>query len=108
MSEKYILVKLSDAKLLRQVLDEEVLNYDGPYAYVFSDLKHRLNSELKLLLDRIEQETGGDFVGIATQLKKMPICGACDFECQGHTCQSLVTNKFGRRLSRLIERANHE
>ena len=108
MSEKYILVKLSDAKLLKKILDEEVLSYDGPYAYVFGDLRYRLNKELKPLLDRIEQETGGDFVDIATRLKKTPICAACEHECQAHSCQSLVTNQLGRRLSRLIERANHE
>lgn len=106
MNEKYILVKLSDAKLLMQILDEEVLNYDGPYAHVFRDLKHRLKNETKPLLERIAQETGGDFIDIATQLKTPPICAACDFENQQHTCRSIGTQKLGRRLTRLIERAD--
>ncbi len=107
MNEKYILIKLSDAKLIKKILDEEVLSYTGPYAYVFSDIRYRINKELSPLLARIEQETGGDFVDISTQLKTLPMCSACIIEGQEHTCQSISAQRLGRRLLRLIKRAGN-
>ncbi|WP_150619352.1 hypothetical protein [Pandoraea horticolens] len=57
---------------------------------------------------RIESETGADIEDIVAQLKAIEPCGACVIESQQHNCVCWHANKLGRRLRRLIERANME
>lgn len=57
------------------------------------------------VLERLRTDTGGDLEEIASLLKKTEICPACLLESQERSCCSLETQKIGRRLSRLIERA---
>lgn len=59
-----------------------------------------------VLKDRLKGESGGDFEDISAQLKGIPICHACVVESQQSYCNSLTSNKLGRRLLRLINRAN--
>lgn len=88
MSERrYILMELSDAQRLAQAVP--VL---------------RRQPVLKTF-QRIMGETGGDFEEIANMLKALPICHACVVEGQHQYCNSLDANKLGRRLQRLIKRA---
>lgn len=58
------------------------------------------------LKQRLTKDTGGDFNDIVHRLKKLPTCMACDIEGQQHDCFSLVANKIGRRLKRLVTRAD--
>ncbi|NKI68943.1 hypothetical protein GN109_05880 [Collimonas pratensis] len=89
MSEKrYVILELSDAKAL-------ALNASAGF-----------DEQVMRIIGRIEAETGADIEDIAQQLKDLEICLACEHESQQHTCESLTANKLGRRLHRLIDRAN--
>lgn len=101
---RYIIVNLADAKKLAESIRRHVIDYRGPYAYVFSDLLYDLRESMQFIL-RIGDESGADILDIATTLKKLPICGACEFEGQGHACESIKANRIGRRLFRLLLRA---
>jgi hypothetical protein len=103
--DKYIIVNLEQAKLLAKIIKEEIIEDDGAYSYVFCDAKYRLR-EVSGLLNRIEQETGADLNDIAGQLKNMRICPACSGEGQEHSCSSLVARTLGRRLKRVLKRAD--
>lgn len=61
---------------------------------------------MRKILDRLKKDTGGDLITIATVLKNMPVCAACRMEGVACYCYSLDAQKIGRRLYRLIERAN--
>ena len=89
MSEKrYIIMELSDAKAL-------ALNASAG----FDELVART-------IDRIEAETGADIEDIVAQLKGLEVCAACAIESQEQYCVCWRANKLGRRLSRLVGRAN--
>ena len=64
--------------------------------------KHLPEGQLK---ERLETDAGGDFEEISEKLRKLDFCFACGIEGQEHDCESLVANKLGRRLRRLIWRA---
>lgn len=106
MNEKYIVVKLSEAKKLAEIIREEVFEENGQYAYVLRDLEFRLR-EVMSLLNRIDNESGADIKGIVDQLKHMDICPACVIEGQQHSCSVLEAQKLGRRLKRLLDRAEN-
>ena len=82
MSEKYIIMRLSDAKAIAD---------------------HLPPGKIK---DRIESETGAEVKEIAEKLKKSDFCSACVIEGQQHNCEALATRKLGRRLLRLVGRAD--
>lgn len=105
MSEKYLIVKLSDMKQLVEIINKDILEHKSPYEYVLRDAKFNF-LKMKPFLNRIENETGADIVDIVQQLKTLEICPACQIESQEHSCNSLDANKLGRRLSRLVQRAN--
>lgn len=86
-NKKYIIISLDDAKYLA--------THGNKYTDTFSRI-----------LGRFEIEEGADILEIAKELKSMPICGACSIECQEENCNSIYSRKLGRRLARLIERAN--
>lgn len=65
----------------------------------------RAGTPLARVLERLRADTGGDFEEIVGLLKRLPICGACAAEWQEKHCASLVANKLGRRLRRLVDRA---
>jgi hypothetical protein len=58
------------------------------------------------IADSVNADTGGDFQEIADLLKAIPICTACNHEGMASNCNALDARKLGRRLARLIERAN--
>jgi hypothetical protein len=82
-------MKLSEAKALAQAA------------------RGNANKEVASIISRINEETGGDIQEISDMLKATETCHACVVEGQEHTCESIGTKKLGRRLMRLIERANH-
>lgn len=86
---RHILVSLDDAKLIARTLRLVAL----------------FKPSLLPVILRFEAETGGDFAEIVDRLKKTPICMACNHEGVPHACRSLETQKIGRRLARLLERA---
>lgn len=55
---------------------------------------------------RADGDTGGDFLEIADSLKQMTVCAACNIEAQARFCVAIYAQKLGRRLKRLIDRAN--
>ena len=79
---RYIILRLDDAKALAQ------------------------GQAAPGVLARIREETGGDMEEIASLLMGLRFCHACVVECQQQYCESLSANQLGRRLRRLIERAN--
>jgi hypothetical protein len=91
--EKYIIVKLSDAKLLQDWVDSDTEEIRQP-------------KEIKTILKRFREEEGADILNIAQQLKFSNLCHACVIEGQQHSCQSLTSQKLGRRLDRLLQRAH--
>lgn len=87
-SKRYVILELRDAKALAlhasAGIDEQVTR----------------------IIDRIEAETGADIEEIVEHLKAMHACHACTVESQESYCVCWDANKLGRRLSRLIDRAN--
>jgi hypothetical protein len=55
----------------------------------------------------VNADTGGDFADIANQLKKLEICCACSHESMSALCVAPLAQKLGRRLQRLIDRADN-
>lgn len=55
---------------------------------------------------RADGDTGGDFLEIADALKRMEFCPACRIESQERSCAVIDAQKLGRRLKRLIDRAD--
>lgn len=62
--------------------------------------------ELRRLGERLGPDTGGDIQAMVSDLKKLPICAACSIEGQAQSCFSLDAQKVGRRLARLVGRAD--
>ncbi|EON14855.1 hypothetical protein [Pandoraea sp. SD6-2] len=91
MSEKrYIIMELEDAKQL-------ALNASAGF-----------DERVAQTMERIESETGADIEDIVEQLKAIEPCEACVIESQQQYCVCWHANKLGRRLRRLVERANME
>jgi hypothetical protein len=89
ISEKrYVILELSDAKAL-------ALNASAGF-----------DERVVRTIDRIEAETGADIEDIVTQLKHFEACPACVIEGQERSCCAWHAQKLGRRLSRLLDRAN--
>lgn len=89
MSDKrYVILELNDAKAL-------ALNASAAF-----------DEQVTRIIDRIETETGADIEDIVAQLKGLEVCAACAIESQEQYCVCWRANKLGRRLSRLIDRAN--
>ena len=88
-SPKYLLVKREEAIALAEAVDLEA------------------HPHLKQTVERLRDDTGGDVIYIANRLKKMDYCSACIIESQETYCHVNATRKLGRRLLRLIERAEH-
>lgn len=87
---KYLLLSMDDVRALLPLLD----HVDGQHpAYQ--------------VVDRLRRDTGGDFISIAQKLKRVRACPACIVEGQEQSCNYWPINKQGRRLMRLIERADH-
>lgn len=88
-AEKYIIITLSDMKL------------------ILAEIGSSENIHLSRIKSRFESETGADILDIATLLKRTDVCAACSIEGQAHNCKSLISRKLGRRLYRLLLRANY-
>jgi hypothetical protein len=54
----------------------------------------------------VNADTGGDVQGIANMLKGIAVCPACSHEGMAGTCNAVDAQKLGRRLQRLIDRAD--
>ncbi len=87
--EKYLVISISDARL------------------ILEELHLSRNPALTNIISRLKQDTGANILDIATQLKKMEVCAACSIEGQERSCYSLLARKLGRRLYRLLLRANY-
>lgn len=87
---KYLLLSVDDAHLISEV--------------VLLDYSPVLGGAFKIAMS-LKADEGGDFEEIASQLKSTEICIACSIEGQQHTCVAPESQKIGRRLQRLIERA---
>ncbi len=85
---RYVILELSDAKAL-------ALNASAGF-----------DEQVARVIDRIEAETGADVEDIVRQLKALEVCCACEGESMEKTCVCWSANKLGRRLSRLVDRAN--
>ena len=59
-----------------------------------------------IIADSINADTGADLRELAEALKKIPICTACGHEGMAGSCNALDAQKLGRRLARLVERAD--
>lgn len=91
VSEKrYVIMELEDAKALA------------------SNASAGFDDRVQRVIDRIEAETGADIEDIVAQLKGIEPCHACVVESQERYCVCWGANKLGRRLSRLVDRANVE
>lgn len=105
--KKYIIVKLSDAKALVELYKDYVV-FSNLLCEAKTNYKDNIVLPSKELFDRFQKETGADIVDIVNQLKGVTYCHACVIEGQEHSCNCLHVNKLGRRLSRLIDRANND
>lgn len=74
-------------------------------ARIASALQHATDTELRRIGDRLATDTGGDLEDIADNLKRLTLCAACVLEGQQAHCSALNAQKIGRRLTRLIGRA---
>lgn len=92
---KYVILKLDEIKQLYNTLTEFVP-------------RKKLKNLPDGLLERFNDETGADIEEIARELKNMDICCPCKHEGQESMCKSIHTRKLGRRLYRLLERANYQ
>lgn len=86
MVKKYIILNLDDMKTILQYL--------------------QTNDKTKNIINRFKNEDGGNIQEIANLLKKLDTCHACQVEGQERNCESLIARKIGRRLNRLIFRAD--
>jgi len=85
---RYVILELDDAKAL-------ALNASAD-----------IDAQVQRVIDRIKTETGADIEDIIGQLKGIDTCTACAIEGQERSCVCWHANKLGRRLARLIDRAN--
>lgn len=97
---KYMLISVDDARWLAQAVDACAgKGPRGPWseatkAYDTPDLVGRLRTD-----------EGGDFEEIVRQLKGATPCAPCAIEGQLPHCANLEMHAIGRRLDRLVERA---
>ena len=87
---KYMLIRVEDARWLTHAVD----GCAGPGP-----------SDNRDLVERLSSDEGGDFEAIVAQLKGAEPCAACSIEGQLAYCANLEMHKIGRRLDRLVERA---
>jgi hypothetical protein len=92
MSKKYLIITTDDAALLW-----------GALVSVPNALE---SATFGPLITRLRDDTGGDIQAIADDLKAMEVCAACNIEGQSQSCEVHGANRCGRRLDRLIKRAN--
>ena len=85
---RYVILALDDAKAL-------ALNASAAF-----------DERVARVIARIEAETGADVEEIVDQLKGLDVCAACAIEGQERYCVCWQGNKLGRRLARLVDRAN--
>lgn len=90
MTQKYVILRLEDAQALSSHVQEA-----------------SASPRTMLVAERLKKEEGGDILDIAQQLKDTEFCGACIHEGRERYCTSLDAQKLGRRLRRLVERADH-
>lgn len=93
MDKRYVILELSDAKALADFVSKSFSAYAAPTA-------------MTPVIERIAAETGADMEDIVAQLKGIETCAACVIESQEDYCVCWKANKLGRRLSRLVDRAN--
>lgn len=93
---KYILISVEDARWLAGAVDGCAGR--GPWI-------PGTTSDRRDIVGRLETEEGGDFEAIVAQLKGAEPCAACSIEGQLAYCANLEMHKIGRRLDRLVERA---
>lgn len=94
-AKKYLLLSVEDALLLYGAILGLSMTQGG-----------LPKGRITRIAERLRDDSGGDLRDIAARLKKLEICGACSIEGQASYCASLFANKLGRRLARLIERAD--
>lgn len=85
---RYVILELSDAKAL-------ALNASAGF-----------DERVARVLGRLEAETGSDVEDIVAQLKALEPCGACVHESMERYCVCWRGNRLGRRIARLVDRAN--
>ena len=90
---KYMLLSIEDARWLADAVPR------GPW------FKPAKRYKTRDLVGRLRTEEGGDFEAIVAQLKGAEPCAACSIEGQLAYCANLEMHKIGRRLDRLVERA---
>jgi hypothetical protein len=93
-ARRYLVLTLEDARSILEVLDG-------------SDA-HGRNADLSRIRDRLRREEGADMEDLVRQLVDTDICAPCHIEGQSASCAVLWTQKQGRRLRRLLERARGE
>jgi len=86
--KRYVILELSDAKALA------------------ASAVGALPDAIRAVVTRIESETGADIPDIVQRLKRLDFCPACVIEGQQRSCSCLAAQKLGRRLSRLVDRAD--
>ena len=97
---KYILLSVEDARWLAGAVDG--CAGTGPQGPWNEDAKRY---ETRDVVGRLRTDDGGDFESIVAQLKGARACAACAIEGQLAYCANLEMHKIGRRLDRLVERA---
>lgn len=103
---RYILVRLDDAREIADTLktQQAVSSFRAALSQRFAKA---LAPRVQLFVERVEVETGADLQDIVGQLKAAEPCHACVVEAQLRSCVCWRSNKLGRRLARLIERADN-
>jgi hypothetical protein len=86
---KYLLITVEQARWLAQAVDGCAVGQ-----------RHQP------FMARLMEDTGGDFLEIALMMKHQDPCPACSIEGQLSSCANLETQQLGRRLQRLIDRAD--
>jgi hypothetical protein len=90
-NSRYLIVRLADAQMIARLIRDSLPNHP---------------SELTPVVNRIFDETGADIEDIVARLKRLDVCAACVGESQERHCVCWGANRLGRRLSRLVDRAN--
>lgn len=86
---RYLVITVEDAKQILEALRGAPIDTGG-------------------IRERLARDTGADVEEIVSDLKGLSLCHACVFEGQETYCSSLLAQKTGRRLGRLLERARGE
>lgn len=83
---RHIVITLADAKRIADAL--------------------RGNAEMSAIVERFAVETGADMRELVHELTHLGKCQACIIEGQERDCVSIPAAKLGRRLRRLLDRAD--